>query len=94
MAQCEEQSFEGIAPEHFAAFLAKGEEMGLPKPASDGPVGEATHSGVTIRWNFDAAARTLTVQCTKSPAMLPCSFINSRIKEAVASILGSTAEQV
>ena len=92
MAQCEEQGFQGVTPEHFALFLLKGEHMGLPGLAGQGPSGVASHSGVTIRWNYDAAAKTLIVQCTESPALLPCAFINSRIKEAVASITGSPVE--
>ena len=93
MAQCEEQGFKEITPEQFALFLAKGEQMGLPGLAGKGPSGEASHSGVTIRWNYDAAGKTLHVQCTESPTLLPCTFINSRIKEAVASVLGGPAEQ-
>ena len=84
MAQCEEQGFSGVTSEHFATFIAKAEEMGIPGLAGKGNSGEASRAGVTIRWNFNPETRMLTVQCTDSPMLLPCALINSKIREAVA----------
>lgn len=88
MAQCEAQIFSGVTGEHFAQFLARGEQLGLPSLAGNGHTGEASHMGVTIRWAFDEPAQTLTVECTKSPMLLPCTLINGKIREAVSSVLG------
>ncbi len=84
MAQCEEQGFSGVTGGHFAMFLAKAEEMGIPGLAGKGNSGEASRAGVTIRWAFTPETQTLTVQCTDSPMLLPCALINSKIREAVA----------
>ncbi len=87
MAECQEQGFSGITSEHFAFFLSKAEQLGIPGLAGQGNSGEASHSGVTIRWSYDPEGQVLKVQCTKSPMLLPCSLINSKIQEAVASAL-------
>lgn len=84
MAQCEEQEFAGITSEQFRTFLEKAESMGIPGLAGQGNTGQASRSGVTIRWNYDPDSQQLTVQCTDSPMLLPCSLINSKIREAVA----------
>ena len=97
MAQCEEQRFEGVTGEHFAGFLTKGEELGLPPLSGDGHSGEATHMGVKICWTFDEAAQRLTVQCVQAPMLLPCTLINGKIREAVQSVLahgGAGAEEL
>ena len=84
MAHCEEQGFSGVTSEHFGMFLAKAEELGIPGLAGKGNSGEASRAGVTIRWEFKPETNTLTVQCTDSPMLLPCTLINSKIREAVA----------
>ena len=88
MAACEEQGFSGVTSEHFATFAARAEEMGMPGLAGAGHSGQASRSGVTIRWAFDPQTQTLTVQCTESPMLLPCGLINGKIREAVAAVLG------
>ena len=101
MAECDEQVFQGVTNEHLGKFLAKGQELGMPKLEGNGNSGEASHSGVTIRWNFNPEANTLAVQCTRSPMLLPCSLINGKIKDAVAWVMrqpvstaGAGTEQV
>ncbi len=89
MAECQEQGFSGVTGEHFNMFLAKAEQLGIPGLANGGPSGQASHSGVTIRWNYNAEAKTLSVQCTESPMLLPCALINNKIQAAVASVLGT-----
>ena len=84
MAQCDEQVFSGITSEHFATFLAKSEQLGMGGLSGQGNSGQASHSGITIRWNFSPEAKTLAVQCTESPMLLPCALINGKIKQAVA----------
>ena len=95
MAECEEQVFTGVTSEHTDAFLAKAAQFGMGGIAGKGTSGEATQMGVTIRWHYDEAARTLAVQCMKAPMLLPCGMINGRIREAVNSVLksGDKAEQ-
>ncbi|RRA48890.1 hypothetical protein [Acidipila sp. EB88] len=89
MAQCEEQGFSGVTSEHFALFLKKGQQLGLPGLNGTGYTGEASHMGVTIRWSYVEASQTLSVQCVQSPMLLPCSLINGKIRDAVQSVLAS-----
>ncbi len=90
MAGCEEQVFTGVTNEHTEAFLAKAAQFGMGGLAADKrTTGEATQMGVTIRWHYDEAAKTLAVQCMKAPALLPCGMINGRIRDAVNSVLKS-----
>ncbi len=86
MAGCDEQVFQGITEEHLRKFMARGAQFGLPATGNQADHGEVTHMGVTVRWRYDAAAHTLAVQCTKSPMLLPCSMINSQIKDAVSAV--------
>ena len=90
MAQCEEQGFSGVTSEHIGMFLEKAEQFGLPGLAGQGHSGQASHMGVTVKWAYDESAKTLSVQCTESPMLLPCSLINNKIREAVTSVLNRT----
>jgi hypothetical protein len=78
MPACEEQGFSGVTSEHFASLGGQQHS------------GQATESGVTIRWEFNQKAGTLKVQCTETPMLLPCGLINAKIKEAVTSVLQKT----
>ena len=90
MAGCEEQTFSGVRGEHVRFFLAKAEQFGLSGLAEQGNSGEVSEKGFSLRWHFTPETGVMTVQCTKAPMMLPCSMINGRIREAIASLLGST----
>lgn len=90
MAACEEQGFSGITSEQFATFVEKAESMGIPGLKGQGNSGQASRSGVTIKWAFDPEAKSLKVQCTESPMLLPCGLINGKIREAVAYVINQT----
>lgn len=49
--------------------------------------GKASAKGFTIAWNYDPSAQTLSLQCTDSPFIVPCSLINNFIDEKVHSCL-------
>ena len=89
MAGCEELVFEGVTAAHTDAFLAKAAQFGMGGLGGKGTSGEATQMGVTVRWHYDEAAKTLAVQCMKAPSLLPCGMINGRIRDAVNSVLKS-----
>jgi hypothetical protein len=88
MAACEEQGFTGVTSGHFATFAEKAASLGMP--GLQGHSGQASRSGVTIRWEFNAAEKTLTVQCTEAPMLLPCALINAKIRDAVTAVLRDT----
>ncbi len=87
MAGCEAVTVPGFTRAHLVSFLEQGARIGLPGLVGQGDRGEASHSGVTVRWDFDEPRGVLTIQCTKSPMLLPCSMINTRIKEMLAHVL-------
>lgn len=49
--------------------------------------GNATSDGFTVHWNYDAARQMLSIQCTDSPFLVPCSAINSEINDMVEATL-------
>ena len=50
----------------------------------DSDQGEASESGFTLKWSYDANARTLQIQCTDKPFLVPCGMVSSRIKDTAA----------
>ena len=44
--------------------------------------GQAESNGVTISWNYNAAAQTLSLQCLDKPFIVSCDFVNGRIEAA------------
>jgi hypothetical protein len=49
--------------------------------------GNATRDGFTVHWNYNGQTRILSIQCTDSPFLVPCSTINSRINDVIESCL-------
>jgi hypothetical protein len=80
MAGCNPLNFSGITPARFTALTAKAQQAGVP---ISGDSGTASQMGVTVTWNFDPAAQTLTIQCTDKPFFISCDTINGKIQDAV-----------
>jgi hypothetical protein len=49
--------------------------------------GSATVSGFTVAWNYDPAAKSLSVQCTGKPIWVPCWLVNGKLNDTVESCL-------
>ena len=49
--------------------------------------GEASARGVTIKWNYAAAAQTLSLQCLSKPFFVSCDYVNGELDKAVKSCL-------
>ena len=77
MAACEPQIFQDVSAEKWACLRNAIAAEGY---AVTGDTGEASGQGVTLRWAYDAAAQTLTIQCMKHPVFIPCAIVNSRIR--------------
>ena len=77
MAACDPLTFADVSPEKWDYLKAKIAAEGY---AVAGDTGEATDKGVTLTWAYDAAARTLTIHCTKHPMLLPCVLVNAKIR--------------
>jgi hypothetical protein len=79
---CDPQVFSGITDARFQCLVAKAAENGI---AISGNSGSASKDGITIAWNFDPESGSLTLQCTAAPAFVPCSIVNGRLQQLVAS---------
>lgn len=80
MAGCAAQRFTGVGPAVFACLQSKGAAGGVPMA---GATGQATTMGVTVRWDYDATAETLVLECTDAPFFVPCSTVTERLKSLV-----------
>lgn len=47
----------------------------------------ASSDGFTVHWSYNGATETLSIQCTDSPFLVPCSIINSKINDVIESCL-------
>jgi hypothetical protein len=55
--------------------------------------GEASERGFTLKWTYDAAERTLLIQCSKKPFLVPCGIVNNRIRDTADKCGLSAARQ-
>jgi hypothetical protein len=77
---CESQTFTGISQSRFDCLTQAAQNNGV---AIAGNAGEASKDGIIIRWQYDPAGQVLELQCTGSPAFIPCALINARIQAMV-----------
>jgi hypothetical protein len=87
MSGCPAQTFSGITQEQFACIAQKAQAAS--GVALSGNSGTASQSGLTITWNYDPAAQTLTIQCTDKPFFPTCGMIASQIESVVKGCTGS-----
>ena len=82
MSKCAAQVFTGITAEQFSCLASKASAQGI---SISGPSGQATARDITIRWLYDAAAQTLTLQCVSAPWIISGGTINHHIHDLVDS---------
>ncbi len=87
MAGCDEIRVPDVSRAHYELFLKRGSQMGLPDLAGSGDAGTVKQSGVAVRWEYKPDEQALYVQCTEAPMLLPCTMINTRIQEVIASVM-------
>jgi hypothetical protein len=84
MSSCPTQVFTNITPAQFDCLSQKASVAGIN---ISGYAGSASQDGITVEWNFDPTAATLSIQCTAAPFYVPCATINSKINALVESCL-------
>ena len=84
MSACAMLSYNGVTANAWQCMVKAAAGYGATISAD---VGSATVSGFTIAWRHDAAAGTLSIQCTDSPWWAPCSTINGKINDAIEACL-------
>jgi hypothetical protein len=70
-----------ITAEKYQTLLATAQSQGLNLV---GVEGSTNYQGMDFTWHYDASAETLTIQCTQKPIFIPCSMIESRIRNLIA----------
>jgi hypothetical protein len=81
MSHCPEIVISEITAEKYQVLLTTAQAQGLNLT---GTTGCTTFQGMDFTWNYDAAAQTLTIQCTEKPIFVPCSMIESRIRALIS----------
>jgi hypothetical protein len=84
MSACAMLSYNGVTPTAWQCGISSAARYGVTITTN---AGSATASGFTIAWNYDPTARTLSIQCTDGPLLVPCWLINRKINEAVEACL-------
>ena len=82
---CPEQVFNSISAEQFALIVDKAAAAGIN---INGHAGEMSRAGFSVRWEFEPATRTFTIQCIERPFLISCAAINNRIQELVRLVAG------
>jgi hypothetical protein len=80
MSSCPPMTFSEVTPEKYQELMLRAQEQGLEL---SGESGSTSFQGMDFEWNYDAAARSLTIQCTNKPFLIPCSVIESKIRGAI-----------
>jgi hypothetical protein len=80
MGVCATQVFDQITRDQFNCLLARANEAGI---MIQGDAGQATHSGVTIKWQFTEADQRLELQCLHTPLFVTCGMVNDKIHQLV-----------
>jgi hypothetical protein len=82
MGACATQTFQDFSQSRFDCVIQKAQGLGV---VMSGNEGQATKDGITIRWKFDPANKTLDLQCLDAPFFISCDAINQRIHQMADS---------
>ena len=77
-------SFQGITCAVFARLRRKAARSGITVLHSRG---EAVRDGIRIRWEYDAAAEVLEVECVRAPFWIDRAAINCKLSHEIESEL-------
>ena len=78
---CDARNYDKVTDAVFQCLAAKAAEFGIKISADSGT---AKKSGFKISWNYDRAAKTLTLQCLdKPPVLFKCKDVNEKMDEVV-----------
>ena len=80
MAACATQTFSNVQAAAWNCLKAKAVSAGFSISTDSGSHSAA---GVTVEWNYDASAATLSITCTERPWFLSCSTINGKVHELI-----------
>ena len=81
---CPEITIEQVSQDLHGKLLSEATAAGAKFDGS-----RATIEGLEFDWNYDGAAETLHVTCTKKPFYATCGTVESRIRELVEKAKGA-----
>jgi hypothetical protein len=83
VSACDPIKFSDISPQKFADLSAKASsEAGVAIIGNDGQADSAKY-GISVSWSYDPIAQELTLQVVKKPLLVPCSYVNQKLKEVL-----------
>jgi hypothetical protein len=81
MGKCATQVFENISPGHFACLVDRAKAAGIQIDGNSGTT--LPHNGVSVAWEYDPEAQTLSIQCLSLPFLVSCGAANAQIHNLV-----------
>ena len=86
MSSSSRLAFRGITRAIFACLRKKASESGIHVVS---PAGETVKDGTRIRWNYDADAELLEVECVSAPFWISSAQINRKLGQEIEAALKS-----
>jgi hypothetical protein len=83
MGKCATQVFGDISSEQFACLVDRAKAAGMQIDGNSGTTPQ--HNGVSVAWEYDPVAKTLSIQCLSLPFLVSCGAANSQIHGLVES---------
>lgn len=83
---CDPVNFSNVTQAAFDCCKATAMKYGV---TIAGNSGSGSNHGFTVAWNYDSAARTLKLQCTKKPFFIGCGGVNDHLTEAVQKCISA-----
>ncbi len=90
MSGCAKQIFSDVSPAAWQRCKAAVAKLGVAVNADNG---SASGHGLTIAWDYDQNAQTLSIQCTDRPFFPGCDYINGKIHQMVEDCLNPPGAQ-
>jgi len=86
MSSSSRLAFRGITRAIFACLRKKASKNGIHVVS---PAGETVKDGTRIRWNYDADAELLEVECVSAPFWISSAQINRKLGKEIEATLKS-----
>ena len=83
MSACAMQTFNNVTRAAWTCVQEAAAQYGV----GGGDAGQASSNGFSVSWSYDESTATLQIRCTDSPFFVPCSTIDSHIRDTVQPCL-------
>jgi hypothetical protein len=76
MSACDAKVFQNITQARFDCLVAKAKAANFH---IEGTSGTVSKSGAKVTYNYDPAAKQLTIQCIDKPWIVSCDFVYAQL---------------